>query len=149
MTKLRKPAIGTISHGTMRAEDLIPEFVYELRAISDAPEHVNLCAEADAIEDYESNNAQDVLDELFDALNDCAPPYCYFGSHPGDGADYGFWPDEDVLDCPEDFDILKVNGLEDVPDDYRGEVMVVNDHGNVTMGWIDEKGEFQKSWSCV
>lgn len=148
----RKATIGTISHGTTRHEELIPSFSHDLRRISDAPEHIKLCDQADAPVNEATGDEQDDIDLLYaliEALNECAPPYCYFGAHPGDGSDYGFWPDEDVLERPEDFDILKVNGLEDVPDDYRGEVILVNDHGNVTMGWIDEKGEFQESWSCV
>lgn len=34
-------------------------------------------------------------EDIFDMLNDIAPAGCYFGSHPGDGADFGFWWCED------------------------------------------------------
>ena len=40
--------------------------------------------------------AQHMLDDLFDLLNELAPEGYYFGSHPGDGADFGYWP---ALDC--------------------------------------------------
>jgi hypothetical protein len=36
-----------------------------------------------------------LLSDLFDALNDIAPDGCYFGAHPGNGSDYGFWEVEE------------------------------------------------------
>ena len=107
----------SLSHATMRPEDLIPAFCRFLRL--QAPTVLN-----EIIEDYKDlpwmNDSlnfpedtqylrwdippelcQSVMylceDTLFDSLNDIAPEGCYFGSHPGDGSDYGFW------ECEEDF----------------------------------------------
>lgn len=55
---------------------------------------------AHALEDdkdnwWNSDAADDFLQELFDALDRCAPEGHYFGAHPGDGSDFGFWPSEE------------------------------------------------------
>ena len=45
---------------------------------------------------YESETAQLDLDALSSLLNDFAPEGYYWGAHPGDGADFGYWrSDED------------------------------------------------------
>lgn len=71
----------TISHGTMRPEDLIPKLLEVL-------EELNPEAGQEAQSQF--------LSELFDLLDQEAPEGFYFGSHPGDGSDYGFWQMEEA-----------------------------------------------------
>jgi hypothetical protein len=35
--------------------------------------------------------ARELISELFEALDDLSPDNFYFGSHPGDGADFNYW----------------------------------------------------------
>lgn len=48
----------------------------------------------------------------------------------------------------DDFDGLKVSDLSEVPKDYRGEVAVVNDHGNVTL-YVKSARKLTEIWSIV
>ena len=102
MARLNNATIGTISHGTMRPEDLIPVFARELEWLSTnqrTDNETSLIADADDFSDFGSQHADDILEALFDALDQHAPSNCYFGAHEGDGSDYGFWPiDDDDLD---------------------------------------------------
>jgi len=97
---------GTISHGTMRTQDLIPAFLdalsevhleaYEqlmVQPFGPIPAYVQ--DEGDDSEWWQSDDAQWLLESLFDALNEAAPEGYYFGAHPGDGSDYGFWQIEE------------------------------------------------------
>jgi hypothetical protein len=97
----------SVSHGTMRDEDLIDTFsdvlfqlarpkaedlrenfagVYGLLAAV----HEGL-AEAT---DKGTESLGDLTRALFDALDDVAPEGFYFGAIEGDGSDYGFWATE-------------------------------------------------------
>lgn len=138
--------LGTVSHGTMLKEDLIPAFIDVLR--HHHPEHA-LIAEYDALPDCEWNELTEeqeeqtdcMLDELFDALSEFAPPFCYFGVHPGDGSDYGFWFDSDALDdarrCKECIDLEDHLDAEEVAQLITAAgadaACYVNDHGNITL----------------
>lgn len=42
----------------------------------------------------ETDRAGWLMEDLYDALDECAPDGHYFGAHPGDGADFGFWEAE-------------------------------------------------------
>jgi hypothetical protein len=94
--------IGSISTGTLRNEDLLETFSNQLEYFMDHNPQLSphLCRifrglVYDANESEEGKEADSLIIELMDALNLFAPPGHYFGAHPGDGADFGFWPNED------------------------------------------------------
>lgn len=162
--------LGSVSHGTMRPEDLIPAFVaclddlHKAMSLDVRPGEEMDCVQAVSAKDdwlgalerrmeadgyYESKEADWDLEELFEHLNTFAPPYCYFGSHPGDGADYGFWPSLEALEDDVRYgEVLGVSDTSEVPEEYAGLVWHVNDHGNGTLyQWANGEGE--ELWSCV
>jgi len=154
-------SFGTVSHGTMRNEDLIPTFVSELEyqikrnrdslSEEDSSRYVSSLAEIQTFtdndeSDYDSEYASELVEDLFALLDEFAPPYGYFGEHPGDGSDYGFWLSEySIESC---FDGLRVNDLCEIPEDYSGEVLSCNDHGNLTLYYVDA-GDCREIWSIV
>lgn len=111
----RKGAKGhSVSWGTMRDQDLIPRFMSELehlwpakaKQIKDDPQNraIFRWLKAGAPHySYKSKSGQNfaeqvsyfVNEDLFDALNECAPSGYYFGANDGDGSDYGFWKSTD------------------------------------------------------
>jgi hypothetical protein len=110
MSRIRKGGPGTVSHGTMREEHLIPAFMHALEYCNPAkakkyrkdPDNRAIFRWLDAgapSYSYKSKAGQDFAEkvsyflneDLFEALDECAPKGHYFGSHPGDGSDYGFW----------------------------------------------------------
>ena len=174
MTKQEKVAeLGSVSSGSMREEDLIHAF-HDALDVLDPKRASDFAFELDALSKHWVNDtygchfdhdaqvtdkdgdkmsvadlAHYVCEELFDALNEYAPSYCYFGSHPGDGSDYGFWICEDLFYDDGFFDGLRVEDLSEVPEDYQGEVLQVNDHGNATLWTVDGKGAFSEVWAVV
>ena len=100
---MKYASLGSISSGTLLAADLLETFADELedhvqrnaeewcsdagRRARDA--YMNLVHEAREIDPEE---ASELIGELQDALGKFAPPYTYFGTHEGDGADFGYWP---------------------------------------------------------
>lgn len=129
--------IGSISHGTLRTVDLLEAFAGELDRLESERDDV---AEARAVLTLHnagwlfienSGEAIELMQALQDALNEFAPPYCYFGTMEGDGSDFGFWPSMEAID-----ELPRVNDPADV--EAMGEDCVfVNDHGNVTVYGAD------------
>lgn len=148
-----KPAtVGSVSHATLRPEDLLSAFFHTLEGLvfvsgdylsqnhAERDRFAGILGEAqdlfdesgEAIPEDKWEEAAEMINEtLPDALQQFAPPYCYFGAHPGDGADFGFWPSLEAIDelpMVEDSDEAKALG-----EDCKA----VNDHGNVTVYGAD------------
>jgi hypothetical protein len=174
---MRKTArIGAVSEGTMRPEDLIPAFCDELRELDTEGEYAALLMEASTWMDIDAEDwariamestsseirdrledGNDILGELFDALESFSPPYCFFGASEGDGACYGWFPSWDsIRDAVHDGEILSVGDYkrdakttwEDVPEDYTGTILHVNDHGNATLYTVTD-GKMEEVWAIV
>jgi hypothetical protein len=128
-----KATVGTISHGTLRAADLLESFTDELARLEPGNDLIDEARAVITLDRagwsnlVDSEEASDLLTSLVDALNEHAPVYCYFGTTDGDGSDFGFWPSmEAIEELPR---IQNVAG-EDLPDEDH---CYVNDHGNVTV----------------
>ncbi len=160
--------IGSISHGTMRAEDLIPTFIDVLNELKEnlsldaTGREMEVTKEVGRIDDllgkieqhqqeddyYESEDADYDLEALFDELSAFAPDYFYFGAHEGDGSDYGFWLSQDAIDeAVQDGEIVKIDAGDEWPTDLDASyVLEVTDHGNMTLFSASDHKEI---WSIV
>lgn len=97
---------GTVIHGTLRNCDLIPALLdaerehnparYEGRmvtAFGPVPSYVQ--DEGNDSEWWMSEDAQDLLSDLIDSLDEVAPEGMYFGANVGNSSDFGFWSIEE------------------------------------------------------
>lgn len=92
---------ASLSSGTMRTADLIPAFMHFLESNA-RDKHALMIIEYNATElsgenltNEQQEQADYMLEELFNTINSIAPKGYYFGAHPGDGTDYGFWEAEE------------------------------------------------------
>lgn len=98
MSRLGSEWIGSsISTDSLKAEDVVPKLVRFIRMAGDHQTRGDLEVllgsygyEA-AGWDWESDDAVYLYCDLEDMLDEMAPEGSYFGSHPGDGANMGFW----------------------------------------------------------
>jgi len=102
--------------GTTRLEDLVPHFLKFLagikgKSIPELMEEIGLSLASQAAiycwlmgvddievpDDVQGEISSFLSEELFQKLSEVSPDGFYFGSHPGDGSDYGWWEvDNDV-----------------------------------------------------
>jgi hypothetical protein len=93
-----------------------------------------------------------VLDALFDALQEYAPDYAYFGASEDDGAEYGFWLSSSFAYEFEGAKIADPSELDDLDTRVVNEALYVNDHGNMTLfaAWTrGKKTTWREVWSVV
>lgn len=165
---MKTAKIGSISSGTLRTEDLLSTFGSTLESLIlingdhfAKPENLSerdrlnklrgdaqdcFADDGETLTEDGEESGPEIVDELIDALQMFAPSFCTFGAHPGDGADFGFWPDVDAARDGVEFvsfkshDAARRAGVETDKDDtaypsptFRGEWLHVNDHGNATL----------------
>jgi hypothetical protein len=166
---LKTASLGSISTATLRTEDLLNAFLHELEwqiqrngeyfsQPENFPQRDRLNGILGQAQDCFADNGeiyteQEALaDELVnetlpDALSTFAAPYCYFGAHPGDGADFGFWL-SDVEDIKEQVEFCSSVDQEYPDDDFTGEWLHINERGNCTL-YVRENGKDSEVWSIV
>lgn len=139
--------LGSVSHGTMLAEDLIQCFESILEEL-DSGAYEEYQKDYPPIDQW-SDLDDDRLEALFNALDDAAPPYVSFGASEGDGADYGFWLcHESLEEAVCDGEVVRVDAGDErtMPEDADATYFLeVNDHGNMTLFCKDGT----EVWSCV
>tara|TARA_R110000765_G_scaffold190693_2_gene295876 strand:+ start:269 stop:766 length:498 start_codon:yes stop_codon:yes gene_type:complete len=148
--------LGSISHGTLRTEDLLTSFAdtldsfdckafyskvgkdsFELYYPSELILSAYRCRNYYQEQELGSNPTIEedaeylVNEQLPDALQEYCPPFVYFGTLEGDGSDFGFWPEMDGIQ--EIVNIAECDASQGIscPDD--GVIIQVSDHGNVTV----------------
>lgn len=119
MARATKAEPGSVSHGTLRPQDLIEAFVGALKETDPAAlkgvrayfealdDHGALTTvqrdfvfdaldekgiDGDGVHDAGPEVVNEVLDRLTDALQTVAPEGHYFGAREGNNSDFGFWP---------------------------------------------------------
>ena len=151
--------VGSISTGTLRPEDLLPTFARELER--HAPDHALVTAAyaVQAREEYpdcddndcacdqgscdhrviQGGGASELINEIQEELQNYCPPFVTFGAHPGDGADFRYWPDmeriqETLTEATMGHSLtLPRNGEWEWTLEDDGVIIATTDHGNVTV----------------
>jgi hypothetical protein len=141
-------SVGSISHATLVTADLLDAFVDELVALDLVTfkqwrdENLDIIQWLEGDRDEEMpHDAEDVVGDLIDILNEYAPPYCYFGANEGDGSDFGYWPCPEALrDGIREGEIILVDDGSIPQDLVKSEVvwsaeytLHISDHGNETL----------------
>lgn len=98
-------ALGTVSHGTLRNEDLLKAFCEEIERYASTGYAIvtesRKWLAGEQPDENESNRdeiGQELVIDLIDQLNAMSPDNVYFGTLDGDASDFGWWVSEDESD---------------------------------------------------
>jgi len=158
-------AFDTISESTLNPNDLFPAYHAALMSYASGAHFTGAHADGsmESLQAFLDESAADFangcdFDLLIEHIASCdewlqgfAPPYCTFGAHEGDGSCIGFWPyiqdDLDSFDGPIIDDSNRRASV--LPDDYQGEWLHINDHGNMTLYVRESNGVNHELWAMV
>ena len=130
--------LGSVSEGTLKAEDLIPTYLSVLEGLVEETSDQYKADDFSKLQGkllrrmkeefaeatdlwYDTNEAIEFQCELADAINDHCASGVYFGSHEGDGACIGFWlgEDETLSENTEDYWVGYLKALADTGRDLQ------------------------------
>ena len=147
-------AIGTISHGTLRNEDLACAIHAALKSQGHKESDVLMRDLRGIASGLVDDNDSEIIADGIEALNDHGPMFCYAGFHPGDGSDLGIWPDHEMIESAiADGDAIQISDLADLDSLAISELqganvaILVNDHGNISVYQLNLAA--QLIWACV
>jgi len=119
MTTNKPFQLGSVSTGTLKTEDLLPKLSDTLDRLQGMDSELTLTARS-SLNPEDSYEMWQLLNE---ELNVFCPPFVYFGAHPDDPADFGFWVDWDAL-----HDAVELEGYWDTVFNPHNDKML--DHSN-------------------
>lgn len=90
----KKLQLGTVSKGTMIAENVYDAILSYLKVYRPKLWQKFLNNHVAPTRDYDIEYL--VWEVTFDLMNSIAPTGYYFGAHPSNGCDYGFWKSEEM-----------------------------------------------------
>lgn len=160
--------LGSVSEGTLRAQDLLPVFAQQLgECMKAAPErvppemhraHLNLLADAVRVidtgawgDDGDARKFEFVcalIEELQTTINEYAPPFVMFGAHPDDPACVGWWPDNEAIEDAMESEgaVVWDDDTTLIPADAVAIRYVTDEKGNATVTVYDVK--LEEAWSA-
>ncbi len=145
----RRARLGTVSSGTLRTGDLLHAFASELESL-DADRRYEDLVKAARVVDPESDEAPEVLADLEERLGEHAPPYCYFGTHAGDGADFGYWVDWEAIRSDRRDGTLRAGDALPRDGSTIGQYLHISDHGNAELYlWDAAATRWRSEWGVV
>ena len=163
---LKRASFDSVSHGTLKTEDLLNALGNELewlilrngdflslpenfatrdrlnKLVGDAGDCFGKDGETLTPEGEE--NGSEIVNKLCDALTEFAPLYGQFGTHCGDGADFGYWTDLDSV--KEQVGFVSHVDREYPEAGFEGEWLHVNERGNCTL-YVREGDVDREIWS--
>lgn len=140
--------LGSISSGTLNTRQLLDVFMHTLMRLARLDDNVErakrvktACANAQDLlvienwtEDQDEEAADMVGDVLPNLLQGYALPFVTFGSHSGDGSDFGFWVDDEAIEqAVKDQEIARVVTLTTTVDLTIPYKLLVQGHGRMTL----------------
>jgi hypothetical protein len=157
----------------MRNEDLVPAFLDTLETVDKKHARSIKREYSKALRKLAGVNVRDyseeqysedltylVNEDLYNALCEYTPAYTFFGSHEGDGSDYGVWICNESIETDiEDGILFKFEDLSEIDDMIAQDgtipknVIIENDHGNCTLYTIHAEVEdgdetMKLVWTC-